>query len=71
MRIQQIRDGIRIQRRTFTPESAHLNVDYPESARLALSEAMHRKIVRNTGLSKMARTRGPRLRRMTVRAPWL
>ena len=71
MKVQQIRDGIRIRRRMFTPEAADLNVDYPESARLALQAATRRKALRVTGAAKMARTRGPRLRRMTVRVPWL
>lgn len=67
MRVQQIRDGIRIARRTFTPDARSLNVDYPESAQLALSAAMHRKIARASGRTKMEAKRQPRIPRMTTR----
>jgi hypothetical protein len=67
MRVQQIRDGIRIARRTFTPDARSLNVDYPESAQLALSAAMHRKIARASGRTKMEAKRTPRIPRMTTR----
>lgn len=66
MKVRQIRDGIPIRRRMFTPDSLDSNVGYPESAKLALSEAMHRKIARASGKTKMESKRAPRLARMTT-----